>query len=87
MDIWNTTHPENEGFTYDGAQNTLKPSDSSYRIDYILVVTHPDFTNSPYRVSVGTTSDVQIVNWSESCNGKNVSDHFGLEATLEIRDR
>jgi endonuclease/exonuclease/phosphatase family metal-dependent hydrolase/tetratricopeptide (TPR) repeat protein len=87
IDIWNTTHPEKEGFTYDGVVNNLKESDHSYRIDYIFAVTDTEFTNSPYRVSVGKNSHVQIVNWTESCDGRNVSDHFGLEATLEIRDR
>lgn len=86
IDIWNTTHPEKEGFTFDGPANNVTSDKSKYRIDYIFVLTSPIYTNSPYRVSVNKRSDVKLVKWKDS-NGRHVSDHFGLEATLEIRDR
>jgi len=86
IDIWNTTHPEKEGFTFNGPANNVTSGKSRYRIDYIFVLTDPIYTNSPYRVSVGKRSDVKLVKWKDS-KGWHVSDHFGLEATLEIRDR
>jgi endonuclease/exonuclease/phosphatase family metal-dependent hydrolase len=71
------------------------------RIDYILIATDPAITSNPYVVTVAKPSDVSVVRWRVDRNrvselekltaggigDVHVSDHFGLEATIEIRDR
>jgi hypothetical protein len=58
-------------------------ADKSSRIDYILVLTDPRFTSSPYEFFVRNRDDVKVVSWSTGW--LNVSDHYGLEATVEVR--
>ena len=73
------------------------------RIDYIFVMTDPYFTNSPYELVIKDPEEdevdpekinygVQLVEWTmPEYDGENgefpVSDHKGIEVTLEIRKR
>jgi hypothetical protein len=75
LDLWCANHPELEGFT----------SQSGKRLDYILIAQDPRLTNGPYDIVVNNRDDVQVVKWNSGFGP--VSDHFGLEATIEIRQR
>jgi endonuclease/exonuclease/phosphatase family metal-dependent hydrolase len=83
--------------------SVLAGSNCDYRerIDYILAVTDPALTTSRFTVTIRKRSDVSVVRWRVQrerltdlekvlAGGRDlphVSDHFGLEATIEIRDR
>ncbi len=92
-DLWLEAHPTSGGFTIDCQENrTLQKKEpgckARERIDYIFLMTHPYFTNNPYAVRVRPET-VKVVKWDGSAwaNGfDHVADHFGLEATLEIRN-
>jgi endonuclease/exonuclease/phosphatase family metal-dependent hydrolase len=104
-DLWLEAWPRNNGWTDDCTQNSFGDGSScsgGARIDYILVVTDPALTSSPYLVTIAKRSDVSVVRWRvdrdrlsdfERVNAlalggsPHVSDHFGVEATIEIRDR
>jgi hypothetical protein len=75
LDLWCANHPELEGFT----------SQSGKRLDYILIAQDPRLTNGPYDIVVNNRDDVQVVKWNSGFGP--VSDHFELEATIEIRER
>ncbi len=73
------------------------PSDcvcNGERLDYIFVITHPQFKNSRYTLRIGPDSNVnyegddnvRVVRWFIEQSTLRVSDHFGLEATIEIHD-
>jgi endonuclease/exonuclease/phosphatase family metal-dependent hydrolase len=58
------------------------------RIDYIFHVTDPLFTNSGLQLRIAKPNDVRVVRFFKLDDGPrrvNVSDHYGVEATLEIR--
>jgi endonuclease/exonuclease/phosphatase family metal-dependent hydrolase len=71
------------------------------RIDYIFAITNSAFTNSRYVIKVANPNDVKVVNWHVPAvrdhrtnpanpvnrNSFNISDHFGLEALIEIREK
>ena len=104
-DLWLEAWPRDTGWTDDCTRNSFGGGSScgvGARIDYILVVTDPALTSSPYLVTVAKRSDVSVVRWrvdrdrlsewekviADGMGGPpHVSDHFGLEATIEIRDR
>lgn len=102
-DLWMRTHPTEDGFTDDCPGNTINKNNGcsgSQRIDYIFVVTDKQLTNSPYLVKVDNPQDVKIIRWraddisqisnipiTSKTRRTHVSDHFGLEATIEIRDK
>jgi endonuclease/exonuclease/phosphatase family metal-dependent hydrolase len=103
-DIWLEAWPRYNGWTDDCTRNSFGGSGCRVgaRIDYVLVITDPALTSSPYLVTVRKRSDVAVARWrvdrdrlsdlekaiADGMGGPpNVSDHFGLEATIEIRDR
>jgi endonuclease/exonuclease/phosphatase family metal-dependent hydrolase len=101
-DLWADAWPNSDGWTYDCAGNRLASgcSDRGERIDYIFVPTDPALTSSRYVVTVATRADVKVVRWRTvnarlsaierniiGANPLPVSDHWGLEAVIEIRDR
>jgi endonuclease/exonuclease/phosphatase family metal-dependent hydrolase len=76
--------------------------ESRERIDYLIVATDPALTTSPYLVTTRRRADVSVVRWRVDREGltaaeklfvdpgqslPHVSDHWGLEAVIELRDR
>jgi endonuclease/exonuclease/phosphatase family metal-dependent hydrolase len=90
-DLWLENHPADPGFTSDCIDNGLlgRLEGCRYRdrIDFMFVITAPDLTNSKKQVVVRNPEDMKLVKFMRSDLGSYVSDHFGLEATLEIRDK
>jgi endonuclease/exonuclease/phosphatase family metal-dependent hydrolase len=90
-DVWMESWPRYNGWTYDCAGNRLASGcdERGERIDYILIPTEPALTSSRYVVTIAKRADVNVVRWSTEVTGGPlpVSDHWGLEATIEIRDR
>jgi endonuclease/exonuclease/phosphatase family metal-dependent hydrolase len=89
-DLWLEQH-DADGFTYDCEENTLldcEPGDLSQRIDYVFVMTDPLFTNTKYQIIIPEPNDVRLLKERvvEPPYGHHVSDHFGIEATIEIRE-
>ena len=84
-DLWVENHPNDPGITSDNCSHGL-PTDcndrESKRIDYIFVPTDDYLTNSPYKVHIRNRGDVKVVVWSDGF--EHVSDHYGVEATIEI---
>jgi len=86
-------HPYWAGYTNDSCLNEM--GDGQERIDFIFVMTNPAFTSSAFEVACLAS---QVVNWSAVidplplCAGcpdpppfiGHVSDHFGVEATIQI---
>ena len=56
------------------------------RIDYMFVLTDSFFSNSDYEIFLSAPDGIKRVDWKMD-NGEPVSDHLGLSATLEIRER
>ena len=84
-DLWVDNHPDESGYTSDNCESGLPTNctkGGSKRIDYIFVPTDEHFTNSPYTIHVRNRDDVKVVTWSDF--GYHVSDHYGVEATIEI---
>jgi endonuclease/exonuclease/phosphatase family metal-dependent hydrolase len=89
VDLWTRAHSSGKlGYTADCVENTIL-TDCNYRerIDYIFVLTDPSFTNSPYDIVIANPDDVRLVKWAVPSTGGHVSDHFGVEATIQIRER
>jgi endonuclease/exonuclease/phosphatase family metal-dependent hydrolase len=75
-DLWSErTNPTAPGSTHNGQ-----------RIDYMFVMTDPFFSNSEYEIFLSGRERIRIVDW-EMDSGEPVSDHLGLSATLEIREK
>lgn len=75
-DLWlERTNSTVSGSTHDGQ-----------RIDYMFVMTDPYFTNSEYEIFLSGRERIQKVDWKMD-DGEPVSDHLGLSATLEIREK
>lgn len=83
------------GYTWDPCVNELNSSDDLERIDYIFVIEDPVLSSSAFEVDVDDPEAVQIANFlktidppgSESPFVGHVSDHLGVEATVQIRGR
>lgn len=84
-DIWLEAHPTLVGSTH-----------SDERIDFMFFLTDAYFTNSPYELTIADADTVKIIQWEMPGFYKGViwhdgpfrvSDHFGLEATVEVRKR
>jgi endonuclease/exonuclease/phosphatase family metal-dependent hydrolase len=91
-DLWMKTNPASPGYTYDCTHNKTardQGCNSRKRIDYILTLSDPYFTNSPYKILLNKKSDLRIIKWKAITQPTlvDVSDHYGLEATIEIRDK
>ena len=89
-DLWLENHPALPGFTADCVNNSLLRRVSSggscqhqERIDYIFIVDSPALSNSDIQVVVRQPQDIQVAR-IPGPDGP-VSDHFGLDVTLEIR--
>ncbi len=81
-DLWSENHPDAPG--HPGVSGATKPGNGT-RLDYVLVPTHPLLTNSPYEIFVRNRDDVKVVKWGTGWGP--VSDHYGVEATIDIRKR
>jgi endonuclease/exonuclease/phosphatase family metal-dependent hydrolase len=83
-DLWLEAHPQmrdsNDAYTYDIGTNPLAYDSGRERIDYLLAPTDPRFVRSELTVRV---KSMEIVRW-KTADGTPVSDHYGLDATLEI---
>ena len=92
-----STRPRDDGYTYDCTKNRVAAMQDGCnyreRIDYIFAVTDPSFTNSGFLVNVLKKNDMRVAEWDyrDHTGGQsssvNVSDHFGVEALIEIRER
>jgi endonuclease/exonuclease/phosphatase family metal-dependent hydrolase len=91
-DLWLNAHPQSDptaGYTT-GCGTSYKPAClGKERIDYIFHVTDPALTSSPYQIVV---TNVARVRWAEPPHASLakrhfVSDHFGVDATIDIRLR
>jgi endonuclease/exonuclease/phosphatase family metal-dependent hydrolase len=71
------------GYTYDCRENNLVTCSYRERIDYLLAWAHPRVSTSPYRL---VPRNIEVVRW-KTPSGLHVSDHFGLDATLEMRKK
>ncbi len=71
-DLWMEVRPNDATGTHEGQ-----------RIDYVFLVTDPQLTNSPYEVVVDDLR--RHVKWTS--DGERVSDHDGIDVTLEFHDR
>ncbi|MCI0557215.1 MAG: endonuclease/exonuclease/phosphatase family protein [Nitrososphaera sp.] len=82
-DLWLEVHPE-------GPPEQGHTTHSGKRIDYIFVITDPGLTDSRFSISIDQPSDVSVVKWFIEDNTSNprltVSDHFGVEASINIHD-
>jgi endonuclease/exonuclease/phosphatase family metal-dependent hydrolase len=105
QDLWLQAWPRSNGWTYDCELNSVAARSGCAgreRIDYVLVLTDPALTTSPFTVTVARRADVGVVRWrtererltelerayADATGGPpHVSDHWGVEATIEIRDR
>ncbi len=89
-DLWLEAHPNLNGYTADCRFNTVLQDVEacSYleRIDFMFLIQSPQLTNSTYIVVLRNASDMKLAKFTRS-NGKHVSDHFGIEAILDIRER
>ncbi len=95
-DLWKKAHPNAdpaEGDTKDKCgiveNYECEPGVGGKRIDYIFIPTHSSLTSNPYEIVI---EEVRVVKWTYLPDEypyfrHRVSDHFGLEATIEIRDR
>ncbi len=84
-DLW-LEFGSGDGYTYDCKQNnTAEPCDYRERIDYMLLPESRKIL-SPSSENVLVPVKIEVVRW-KTPGGQNVSDHFGLDATLEIRKR
>lgn len=78
LDVWLSLGKGN-GYTYDCANNHAQKCTERERIDYVLLpppVAAARFALAPV--------SIDIVRWRTPAGGE-ISDHFGLDATLEIR--
>lgn len=93
-DLWLEANPAAEpetGYTtgcwiYSGDASGC---DGRERIDFIFLLTHPDLTSNPFQIVIAEPG-VSRVRWAEPTHVnyppiRYVSDHFGVEATIEVR--
>jgi len=75
------------GYTRTGCQNQIDPPPFPERIDYIFVLEDPAFSSSAFQVEL---VDASVVNWVVQLLSQDdferfpVSDHLGVEATINI---
>ena len=78
-DLWLEAHPNEQGATHEGQ-----------RIDFMFVLTDPYFTNTRYELTIGDLRDVRLVKWRIPEHlalypGRQVSDHYGIDAILHVQ--
>lgn len=81
-DLWSETNPTLPG----GTQGVGVSSAIGQRIDYMFVMSDPYFYDSKYEIFLAGRDEFEVVDWKMD-DGEPVSDHLGLSATLEIRER
>ncbi len=94
-DLWLEYHPGELGHTKRPCNDpswecwgiSYNEGDPYRRIDYIFIPTDPYLTNSAYEIVVRNRDDVAVKSFVVPGYGIHVSDHVGLEATIEIRKR
>ena len=90
-DLWLESHPDDpgDGGYTGGCEITDSPAmcQGDERIDYIFVLTNEDLTNSAYEIVIQDPEDVKRVGWTFGNPRRYLSDHFGVESTILIRDR
>jgi len=78
------------GYTRTGCHNVIDPPPFPERIDYIFVLEDPAYSSSAFQVEL---VDARVVNWFVQLLSQDdferipVSDHLGLEATINIFGR
>lgn len=83
-DLW-LERGTGSGYTYDCSRNTMNRCKTSDRIDYVLLPEDRDILN-PDSEFILVPLKVDVVRWLTP-KGKPISDHYGLDATLEVRRR
>ena len=84
-DLWLESGDGAEGFTYDCATNPLGKCGYRERIDYVFLPGDPAFQSASSEFILAPRA-VSVVRWKTPA-GIFVSDHYGLDATLELRRR
>ena len=92
-DLWRENHPLENGYTTDNCW--INPptdcTDGGERIDFIFILDDKYFSNSRFNLTVAVADDVKVKDWRWTTvnypHFHRVSDHFGVEATLEVRER
>lgn len=82
------------GYTWDACLNDLIPGTGLERIDYIFILRDPALSSSAFSIDVDPM-DVRVTNFMaiiappgpESPFVGHISDHFGVEATLQVSGR
>lgn len=77
------------GYTRTGCLNDIDPPPFAERIDYIFVVEAPGLSSSAFEVDLVPNS-TRVTNWVAQVTPGNfihVSDHLGVEATIDVRGR
>ena len=72
-----------DGFTYDCANNPTQTCKGRERIDYMFLPEDPALL-APTAPLVLVPKTASVVRW-KTPKGRDVSDHYGLDATLELR--
>lgn len=88
IDVWLLKNPrgmESAASTYDCLNNTTIKSNCRYqeRIDYIMLPTSQTYQTVRYELEV---KSIRKLRWLTP-DGTDVSDHYGLEATIDIYDK
>jgi len=87
-DVWlekNSSMEPIDSYTYDCYRNTTtkKHCEDFYRIDYLFIPTSLKFQNPNYKIEI---VESKVTRWKTD-SGIDVSDHYGVEATLNIYKR
>lgn len=83
-DLWLESSPTGPGST----NSVNLPASVGKRIDFMFVMSDPFFYDSKYEIflSRNVREPISLVKWTMD-DGTPVSDHFGISAILEIRER
>ncbi|MBI2519655.1 MAG: endonuclease/exonuclease/phosphatase family protein [Bdellovibrio sp.] len=87
IDVWVEANPKTNlaGYTFDCLNNTTVKGNctSQERIDYIFIPTSPKYQSDLFTWEVINS---KVVRWKTD-KGVDVSDHYGVEATLNIYEK
>ena len=87
IDVWMEANSKTKegGYTFDCMNNNTVKGNCMFqeRIDYILIPTSPKYQTDRFAWEI---IDSKIVRWKTD-KGVDVSDHYGVEATLNIYER
>jgi len=87
-DVWlekNPSLPPNEAYTFDCTVNNTASDECKhfFRIDYIFLLKKQPKPKSNYSVDIIASN---LIRW-KTTKGKDVSDHYGVEATIRIHKK